>query len=93
MNINRLPTIGLEVTSAFFAFRCDDQVVCWQMERAGCGIGFDQFGMSDTEPRVRRVSGDVPVARLPVWLTAHPEMRTTLRVRRAFNRLAAVILS
>ena len=86
--IDGMRAAGLEVTPAFFAFRCDDQVVCWQMVLAGCGIGFGQFGMGDTDPRVRRVSGDHPVASLPVWLTAHPELRTHARVRRVFDWLA-----
>lgn len=86
--IDGMRAAGLDVTPAFFAFRCDDQVVCWQMVVAGCGIGFGQFGLGDAEPRVQRVSGDDPVATLPVWLTAHPELRTNARVRRVYDWLA-----
>lgn len=91
--IDGMRAAGLEVTPAFFAFRCDDQVVCWQMVLAGCGIGFGQFGIGDADPRVLRVSGEAPVASLPVWLTAHSELRTTARVRRVFDWLAHHIMA
>lgn len=91
--IDGMQAAGLEVTPAFFAFRCDDQVVCWQMVLAGCGIGFGQFGMGDADSRVQRLTGDEPVASLPIWLTAHSELRTNAKVRRVFDWLAQHILA
>lgn len=91
--IDGMRAAGLEVTPAFFAFRCDDQVVCWQMVLAGCGIGFGQFGMGDADPRVQRLTGDEPVASLPIWLTAHSELRTNAKVRRVYDWLAQHILA
>lgn len=91
--IDGMRAAGLEVTPAFFAFRCDDQVVCWQMVLAGCGIGFGQFGMGDADSRVQRLTGDEPVASLPIWLTAHSELRTNAKVRRVFDWLAQHILA
>lgn len=91
--IDGMRAAGLKVTPAFFAFRCDDQVVCWQMVLAGYGIGFGQFGMGDADPRVQRLTGDEPVASLPIWLTAHSELRTNAKVRRVFDWLAQHILA
>ncbi|MEL6619408.1 MAG: LysR family transcriptional regulator [Pseudomonadota bacterium] len=86
--IDGLRAAGLEVTRDFFGIRCDDQVACWQMVVAGCGIGFFQTSVGDAEPRVQRVARDAPVGRLPMWLTAHPDLRTNPRVRRIFDALA-----
>lgn len=80
---------GLPVRPDFFAFRSDDQVVCWEMVVAGFGIGFGQIPMAEADPRVVRVSGDAPVGTMPMWLTAHAELRTTPRIRRVFDWLAA----
>ncbi|MEO0379531.1 MAG: LysR family transcriptional regulator [Pseudomonadota bacterium] len=78
---------GLSASQDDFAIRCDDQVVVWEMVVAGCGIGFGQMHVGDADPRVVRVSGDAPVASLPIWLTAHPELRSSPRVRRVYDWL------
>jgi len=79
---------GIEVDRDFFAFRCDDQVVCWQMVTAGYGIGFNQIQIGDGDPRVERVQAAGSVGQLPVWLTAHVELKTNPRVRRVFDFLS-----
>ncbi|MEM7520970.1 MAG: LysR family transcriptional regulator [Pseudomonadota bacterium] len=85
--IDAMRALGVTVNRDFFCFRCDDQVVCWQMVRAGLGIGFNQLHIGDSDPKVRRVSGAAPVGRLPVWLTAHPEVKKVPRIRRVFDFL------
>lgn len=79
---------GVEVDRDFFAFRCDDQVVCWQMVTAGYGIGFNQIQIGDGDPRVERLQAAGSVGQLPVWLTAHVELKTNPRVRRVFDFLS-----
>ncbi|MEM6373029.1 MAG: LysR family transcriptional regulator [Pseudomonadota bacterium] len=79
---------GFQVTRDHFALRCDDQVTCWEMVVAGCGIGFGQMHVGDKDARVVRVSGDHAVATLPMWLTAPPELRSIPRVRRVYDWLA-----
>ena len=79
---------GLEVNREFFAFRCDDQVVCWEMAKAGFGIGFNQIQIGDSTPKMVRIESAGEVGRLPVWLTAHSELRSSPRVRFVFNFLA-----
>ena len=37
--IDGMRAAGFDVSPEDFAFRCDDQVVCWQMVLAGCGVG------------------------------------------------------
>ncbi|WP_299373362.1 LysR family transcriptional regulator [uncultured Tateyamaria sp.] len=86
--IEGMAKVGVHVTPDFFAFRCDDQVVSWQMVRAGCGIGFGQVPVGDNDPDVARILRDTPIASLPIWLTAHPELRSTPRIRRVYDWLA-----
>ncbi|WP_299769281.1 LysR family transcriptional regulator [uncultured Tateyamaria sp.] len=82
---------GFTVTRDFFAFRSDDQVLCWHMVVAGYGIGFGQRRVGDADPRVVRVSKDMDVGSMPLWLTAHPDLRRIPRVRRVYDWLARVL--
>ena len=79
---------GIDVDRNFFAFRSDDQVVCWEMAKAGFGIGFNQIQIGDNERNMVRVASAGEVGRLPVWLTAHSELRASPRVRFVFDFLA-----
>ncbi len=79
---------GLEVGRRFFSFRCDNQIVCWRMVVAGYGIGFNQIDIGEAEPGVTRLAVDARLPSLPVWLTAHSELKTSHRVRRVFDFLA-----
>lgn len=78
---------GLNVDRDFFCFRSDDQVVCWQMVRAGLGVGFNQATIGDRDPLLQRVAGGALIGQMPIWLTAHPEVRKTPRIRRVFDHL------
>ncbi len=79
---------GLDVARTFFPFRCDNQVVCWQMVVAGYGIGFNQVQIGEAEPRVKRLEVGAVIPHLPIWLVAHSELKTSRRVRRVFDFLA-----
>ena len=79
---------GLDVGRHFFSFRCDNQVVCWRMVVAGYGIGFNQTSIGEGEPGITRLAVDTALPALPVWLTAHSELKTSHRVRRVFDFLA-----
>ncbi|WP_417482511.1 LysR family transcriptional regulator [Maricaulis sp.] len=82
---------GLQVDRHFFGFRCDSQVVGWQMVIAGFGIGFNQLEIGLAEPAVQRIVTDTPMPALPIWLTAHSELKTSRRVRRVFDFLAEAL--
>lgn len=80
--------VGLEVDRSFFAFRSDDQVVCWRMIQAGFGIGFGQRGMAEMHEDIVEINPDMDIGTIPVWLTAHKELRMSPRVRLCFDHLA-----
>lgn len=50
--IRGLGDAGLDVSREFFPFRSDDQVVCWQMVRAGLGVGSVQTVLGDADSLV-----------------------------------------
>jgi len=88
-----LRQFGADVRRDFFKFRSDDQVVCWQMVRAGFGIGFNQQAVGDADPLVEPVFEGMPVGHLPIWLTAHSELRSTPRIRKVYDFLKSALAS
>jgi DNA-binding transcriptional LysR family regulator len=78
---------GVEVDRHFFPSRSDDQVVAWRMVVEGLGIGFMQAQIGDAEPRVRRILPELELAKVPMWLTAHSELKTNRRIRRVYDFL------
>ncbi len=79
---------GLKVGRGFFPFRSDNQAVCWQMVVAGYGIGFVLKVVGATEPAVVPILENADIPKLPVWLTAHRELKVSRRVRRVYDFLA-----
>ncbi len=86
--IDGMRQMGMTVDRSFFNFRSDDQVVCWQMLRAGMGIGFGQRIMGAADPDLVQLWPDMTIGTIPVWLTAHRELRMSPRVRLTFDHLA-----
>ena len=84
---------GMDVTRAFFAFRSDNQVVCWQMVLAGYGIGFNQVKIAQDYPDLVRVDTNNELETMPVWLAVHQELHSSPRVRRVFNLLGDALKS
>lgn len=88
MSINGFRRAGFAVTRNSFRFRCDDEDVQWRMVVSGFGIGFTPRHLGDRESRVKRILSGVRLRRLPLWLTAHAELKTSRRVRRVYDFLA-----
>lgn len=86
-----MAAIGIKADRTAFKFRSDDQVVCWQMVRAGFGIGFNQNTIAQADPDLVCVSGPSPVGELPVWLAAHAELRHTPRIRKVYDAVGAML--
>ncbi len=80
---------GLTVDRDFFAFRSDDQVVCWNMVCAGFGIGFNQKAVGRNEARVAELKHTGLIDSLPIWLTAHSAVKSDPRIRRVYDFLAS----
>jgi len=85
---------GFEVDRRFFEFRCDSQLVNFEAIRAGLGMGVAVVPLADGQPQLVRVLPELtqpllPV--LPVWLTAHRELRHSRRLRVVFDFLAEAL--
>jgi DNA-binding transcriptional LysR family regulator len=79
---------GIEVDRDFFKTRCDDHIAYWELVRAGCGIGFAQADIGQSDPDIVEIDMGIPLPTLPIWLAAHEAMRQTPRIRRVWNLLA-----
>ncbi len=77
----------LPLTRASFAFRCDNQIVCWQALRDGLGIGFCFDFLASRYPDVVRVLPPAWIPPVPVWLSAPQELRSNPRIRAVFDHL------
>lgn len=86
--VRTMQAMGWSVTRDDFAVRCDNQATYWELVRAGCGIGFSQTGVANTDPLVEELRFDLGIDPLPVWLAAHQAMRQTPRIRRVWDLLA-----
>lgn len=86
--ISGMRAMGLKVDRHFFKVRCDQQVVHWELARAGCGIGFTQKNIGQADLDMVQIMPDLPLPTLPVWLTAPEALRTNPRIRRVFDLLA-----
>lgn len=78
---------GFDVGRAFFKTRCDDPAAYWELVRAGCGIGFAQSILGQSDADMVALDFGMPLRVLPVWLTAHAAMRQTPRIRRVWDLL------
>lgn len=79
---------GHAVDRRFFGLRCDDHVAALQAVRAGVGVGLVMQAIAGREPDLVRVLAELPLPALPVWLTAHRELRASRRLRLVWAALA-----
>ena len=91
--LQMLHGLGIPRVREDFPLRCDDQVVYWNLVRAGCGIGGMQCLVGNADPLVERVAPFITLPVLPVWLTAPEALRQTPRIRRVFDHLAQAFLA
>jgi DNA-binding transcriptional LysR family regulator len=84
---------GTPVVREFFGLRSDSQVVIWEAMRAGCGIAVGLQSLAARDADLQQVLPELPIPPLPVWLTAHRELRDTPRLRLVFDALAAWVIA
>lgn len=84
---------GREVDRRFFHLRCDNQIVAFQALCAGVGLGAALQPLAARQPALVRVLPGLPLPQLPVWLTAHRELRASPRLRLVFDALAQELVA
>lgn len=87
MILRRMRELGFQATRDSFALRCDNQATYWELLRHGGGIGFTQAAIGRADPLVEELHLGLDLGTLPVWLTAHPSLRQTPRLRRVWDLL------
>lgn len=86
--IDGLRALGVDVTRASFPIVCANHLVQWELCKEGAGICIVMDEVGDAEPRVRRVLPDLEPLPVPIWITAHRELRTSRRIRVVVDALA-----
>ncbi len=84
--------LGFEAQREWFTTRCDHHAAYWELIRAGCGVGFAQVCIGETQPEVERLFAEFPLPTLPLWLAAHEAVRSTPRIKRVWDALAVGLL-
>ena len=91
--LRMMRALGVTRKREDFPLRCDDQIVYWNLVRAGCGVGAMQRLIGDADPLVERIAPEILLPALPVWLTAPDALRQSPRIRRVFDHLASAFKS
>ena len=88
--------MGVTVSKAQFALRCDDQVAYSYLVSSGAGIGFISHysarALSGSgQLGLERVLPQLKIPSLPCWLAVHREIRSSKLVRLVYDFLAEAI--
>ncbi len=78
---------GFKIQRDFFCFRCDNLIVGWQAALAGLGIAFAPVYIAERFPDMRPVLFPNQLPTLPLWITAHRELRQSAVIRTAFDSI------
>lgn len=78
---------GKHITREDFCIRSDTHEVTWQALLEGLGIGFQLVSSCQNQPLLQRVLTDFDLGTLPIWITAHREVKTSRRIRLVYDLL------
>jgi len=84
-----LNRMGLDLTKANFPIMTENYLVMWEYVKRGLGIGVLDAHIGDAEPAVMHVLPDLEPLMFPIWLVAHREISTSLRIRTVFDLLVS----
>jgi len=80
--------LGITFDRSLFRFRVDNQIVYWELVKAGAGIGFGPRFIAAKSPDLIRILPELDIEPLPYWLCSHRELSHSAKVRRAYDFLA-----
>lgn len=87
MLAQHLAPMGLVIQPHHVPVVCNDQLVQWAFARAGLGLAVMDARIGDADPTLARAFPSLAPIPVPMWLAAHREVRTSLRVRTVFDAL------
>jgi DNA-binding transcriptional LysR family regulator len=79
--IEAAKVMGLVLTQADFAFRCDNILAHIEAIRAGMGIGIAHVGLAAHWPEVEPVLEGIVMPPLDLWIVCHSDVRHNKRIR------------
>lgn len=76
---------GKDITRDNFTIRCDTHEVVFQSLLAGLGISFQILDTCKNHPELTQILPELEIGKLPIWLTAHKEVKTSRRIRLVYD--------
>lgn len=80
-----LMELGLDLTQIQFSLRTDNYLAQLSAIRAGLGIGGAQVNIMREFEEVERVLPELTLARLPMWVVMHAEVRKSAPIRAVYD--------
>lgn len=87
MIIHAMREFGWNPKSKDFGIRCDNQIIYWELIRAGHGIGFGSKAQAQKDPALEVLLPDLPMPEMPVWIAAHERIFSLPRIRKLWEHL------
>jgi DNA-binding transcriptional LysR family regulator len=85
-----LNQLGWKLSKQNFSLITSFQLLQLSLCKEDQGLIFFPEDMANREPKLSRAFEHMgPIMKLPIWLVCHQELRTSLRVRRVFDFIAA----
>jgi len=85
--LDAMKSMQIDGNRDMFAYRTDDQVVYWELVRAGVGIGFGPNFIASKDNTLTRILPELEIGFLDLWLASHEELKTNMRIRKVMDFL------
>lgn len=82
-----MQAMGFPIEKRNLRLHTGNHLVLWELVKQGLGIGVIIDDAGDAEPSVVRVLPEHPPIPVSMWVVAHREVRTSRRVRLAFDAI------
>ncbi len=86
--VTALQPLGFNLTKKNFTVIAENHIAHWELVRHGAGISPMPTELGDTDPSIQKILPDLDPMPSEIWLAAHRELRTSLRIRRVYDFLA-----
>ena len=78
---------GLELKKDQFCLFSENSLSNWALVKAGAGIGVMHANIGVNDENVQEVLSEIVMPKMELWLVAHRELRTNIRIRYVYDFL------